>query len=150
MPKGQSRLTRETAKKSSSPKDESAPDNALVGWLRLQRSLADKNGVALVTLSRDGAAIGRIENDNSNCQMLRVAPDFAPLCQADCGHAYDQALVSDERVEYTCHAGLHCFAVPISLGRRQLVILGGRAFTATAEYMGFLRDFGDLSAVNSG
>jgi len=126
------------------------PDNALVVWLRLQRSLAEKNGVALVTLSQDGAAIGRIENDNSICKAMRVAPDYAPLCQADCGNAYDQALACGERVEYTCHAGLHCFATPVSIGKRQLVILGGRAFTSTTEYMRFLRDYSDLPAVITG
>jgi diguanylate cyclase (GGDEF)-like protein len=132
------------------PKDESAPDNALVVWLRLQRSLADKNGVALVTLSQDGAVIGRIENDNSICKAMRVAPDYAPLCQADCGSAHDRALSGGERLEYTCHAGLHCFAMPVSIGKRQLVILGGRAFISTAEYMRFLRDYSDLPAVANG
>jgi len=132
------------------PKDESATDNALVVSLRLQRSLADKNGVALVTFSQDGAVIGRIENDNSICKAMRVAPDYAPLCQADCGSAHDRALAGGERFEYTCHAGLHCFAMPVSIGKRQLVILGGRAFTSTAEYMRFLRDYSDLPAVASG
>ena len=150
MPKGQCRLSREIAKRTALPKDESAPDNALVVWLRLQRSLADKNGVALVTLSQDGAAIGRIENDNSICKALRVAPDYAPLCQADCGGAHDRALTGGERIEYTCHAGLHCFAMPVSIGKRQLVILGGRAFTSTAEYMRFQRNYNDLPAVRSG
>jgi len=143
-------LTRETAKRTTSPKDESAPDNALVVWLRLQRSLAEKNGVALVTLSQDGAAIGRIENDNSICKAMRVSPDYGPLCQADCGNAYDQALGGGARTEYTCHAGLHCFAMPVSIGKRQLVILGGRAFISTAEYMRFLRDYSDLPAVANG
>ncbi|MFL6216143.1 MAG: diguanylate cyclase [Blastocatellia bacterium] len=143
-------MSREIAKKTALPKDESAPDNALVVWLRLQRSLADKNGVSLVTLSQDGAAIGRIENDNSICKALRVAPDYAPLCQADCGGAHDRALTGGERIEYTCHAGLHCFAMPVSIGKRQLVILGGRAFTSTAEYMRFQRNYNDLPAVRSG
>ena len=132
------------------PKDESAPDNALVVWLRLQRALADKNGVALVTLSQDGAAIGRIENDNSICKAMRVAPEYAPHCQADCGGAHDRAVSGGERFEYTCHAGLHCFGMPVSIGKRQLVILGGRAFTSTAEYMSFLRNYSDLPAVSSG
>jgi len=143
-------LTRESAKLTVAARDESVSDNALVVWLRLQRSLAEKNGVALVTLSQDGAAIGRIENDNSICKAMRVAPDYAPLCQADCGNAYDQALASGELTQYTCHAGLHCFAMPVSIGKRQLVILGGRAFISTAEYMRFLRDYDDLPAVNSG
>src|SRR2546423_10799102 len=121
------RLSRETAKRTAPARDESITDNALVVWLRLQRSLAEKNGVALVTLSQDGAAIGRIENDNSICKAMRVAPDYAPLCQADCGNAYDQALASGELTQYTCHAGLHCFAMPVSIGKRQLVILGGAA-----------------------
>src|ERR1041384_496081 len=47
-------------------------DNSLAVWLRLQRSLAEKNGIALTTLTRDGAAIGRIENDNSICRAMRV------------------------------------------------------------------------------
>ena len=59
IPEGQSRLARETAKRAASAKEESTPDNALVVWLRLQRSLADRNGVALVTLSQDGAVIVR-------------------------------------------------------------------------------------------
>src|SRR5689334_24188376 len=150
MPKGPCRLSRETAKRTALPRDESAPDNALVVWLRLQRSLADRNGVALVTLSQDGAAIGRIENDNSICKAMRVAPDYAPLCQADCGGAHDRALAGGERIQYTCHAGLHCFAMPVSIGKRQLVILGGRAFTSTAEYMRFQRDYQDLAAVRNG
>jgi diguanylate cyclase (GGDEF)-like protein len=143
-------LIRETAKRTALPKDESAPDNALVVWLRLQRALADKNGVALVTLSQDGAVIGRIENDNSICKAMRVASDYAPLCQADCGGAHDRAMSGDGRFEYTCHAGLHCFAMPVSIGKRQLVILGGRAFTSTAEYLSFLRNYNDLPAVGSG
>src|SRR2546423_14506467 len=40
--------------------------------------------------------------------------------------------------------------MPVSIGKRQLVILGGRAFISTAEYMRFLRDYTDLPAVNSG
>ena len=149
-PKDRGRLTRETVKRTVLPKDESEPDNALVVWLRLQRSLADKNGVALVTLSQDGAVIGRIENDNSICKAMRVAPEYAPLCQADCNGAHGRALASGGTTEYTCHAGLHCFATPVSIGKRQLVILGGRAFTSTAEYMRFLRDYDDLSAIHSG
>src|SRR2546423_3546292 len=40
--------------------------------------------------------------------------------------------------------------MPVSIGKRQLVILGGAAFISTAEYMRFLRDYTDLPAVNSG
>ena len=142
-------MIRESAKRTVLPKKETSPDNALAVWLRLQRSLAEKNGIALVTLSREGSVIGRIENDNSICKTMRVSSDYGPLCQADCGSGYDRALASGELIEYTCHAGLHCFALPVEIGARQLVILGGRAFVSTSEYTRFLRDYESVGAAES-
>ena len=103
-------------------------------WLRLQRSLAEKSGIALTTLAREGAVIGRIENDNSICQAMRLSPEYAGRCQADCTNAYNGAVESGQTVEYSCHAGLHCFAAPVTINNKQLVILGGRAFSATAAH----------------
>jgi diguanylate cyclase (GGDEF)-like protein len=143
-------LTKEIVKKSKTQRDESSPDNALTVWLRLQKSLAEKNSIALCTLNQDGAVIGRIENDNSICKALRVSPDHSPLCAADCANAYTDAIETGHRVEYTCHAGLRCFAIPVSISKKQLVILGGRAFTSTAEYTDFLRRYSDLEAVATG
>lgn len=143
-------MTKEIVKKNKTERDETSPDNALTVWLRLQKSLAEKNSISLCTLNQDGAVIGRIENDNSICKALRVSPDHSPLCAADCASAYDNAVDAGQRVEYTCHAGLRCFAVPVTISNKQLVILGGRAFTSTSEYTDFLQRYEDLDAVATG
>lgn len=132
------------------PKAEAQSQSSLAAWLRLQRSLAEKNGIALTTLSRDGAVVGRIENDNSVCQAMRVSAEHSRLCFADCAKAYSNAVAEGRPIEFRCHAGLHCFAAPIKVDKQNLVVLGGRAFTSTAEYSQFLTRYNDLAAVASG
>ena len=143
-------MTKEIASQPTSPKGGPTPQNSLTVWLRLQRSLAEKSGIALTTLAREGAVIGRIENDNSICQAMRLSPEYASRCQADCTAAFNNAVESGETVEYSCHAGLHCFASPVTINNKQLVILGGRAFSATAEYADFLTRYGDLDGILTG
>lgn len=143
-------MTKQSVRKARSSPGELDPDNSLGVWLRLQRSLAEKNGIALTTLSRDGAVIGRIENDTSICRAMRVSPEHAQLCAADCGAAYSNAVSTGGQFDFTCHAGLHCFAIPVSIDKKQLVILGGRSYASTAEYTEFLRRYGDMGAVESG
>src|SRR5690242_2197135 len=138
------------SKQAKSQSHESESDNSLAVWLRLQRSLAEKNGIALTTLSRDGAAIGRIENDNSICRAMRVSAEHAPLCAADCGKAYSNAVAAGSQYNFTCHAGLNCFAIPVAIDQKQLVILGGRSFASTAEYVEFLGKYEDLPALETG
>ncbi|HEY7544248.1 MAG TPA: PocR ligand-binding domain-containing protein, partial [Blastocatellia bacterium] len=132
------------------PKAEAQSQSSLAAWLRLQRSLAEKNGIALTTLSRDGAVVGRIENDNSVCQAMRVSAEHSRLCFADCAKAYSNAVAEGRPIEFRCHAGLHCFAAPIKVEKQNLVVLGGRAFTSTAEYSQFLTRYNDLAAVATG
>ncbi|MEW6208434.1 MAG: diguanylate cyclase [Acidobacteriota bacterium] len=132
------------------PKAEAQSQSSLAAWLRLQRSLAEKNGIALTTLSRDGAVVGRIENDNSVCQSMRVSAEHSRLCFADCAKAYSNAVAEGRPIEFRCHAGLHCFAAPIKVDKQNLVVLGGRAFTSTAEYSQFLSRYNDLAAVATG
>jgi diguanylate cyclase (GGDEF)-like protein len=143
-------LSKETARKAKSSPGDLDADNSLAVWLRLQKSLAEKNGIALTTLSRDGAVIGRIENDNSICRAMRVSAEHAPRCAADCGAAHSNAVAAGKRFDFTCHAGLHCFAIPVSIDKKQLAILGGRSFASTNEYTEFLRGYHDLAAVGSG
>jgi diguanylate cyclase (GGDEF)-like protein len=131
------------------PYEESTPQNSLAIWLRLQKSLADRNGIALSTLTRDCAVIGRIENNNSICQAMHASPEHARLCAADSANAYDTAVATGKVNEYVCHAGLHCFAAPVAIGDKRLVILGGRAFASVSEYTEFLRRFGDLEEIRS-
>ncbi|HSE98728.1 MAG TPA: diguanylate cyclase, partial [Blastocatellia bacterium] len=131
-------------------KEHAQTHNSLVVWLRLQKSLAARNNISLTTISRDGAVIGRIENDNSICKAMRVSPDYARLCAADCSQAFTSANEEGPPVEYRCHAGLHCFAIPVRVDRQQLLVLGGRAFTRSSEYAEFLVRFADMEAVQTG
>ena len=144
------RLSNEFAKQLEAADAEPDPENSLAVWLRLQKSLAERNGIALTTLSRDGAAIGRIENDNSICRAMRVSAEHAPLCAADCGAAYNKAVDAGAQFDFTCHAGLHCFAIPVAVEQKQLVILGGRSFASTSEYTEFLHRYETLAPVQTG
>ncbi|HWP44238.1 MAG TPA: diguanylate cyclase [Blastocatellia bacterium] len=143
-------MSKEIATRSKTTEDQAQAFNSLVVWLRLQRSLAAKNNISLTTISRDGAVIGRIENDNSICKAMRVSPEHARLCAADCSKAFADATEQGATVGYRCHAGLHCFAIPVRVDRQQLVVLGGRAFTRSSEYAEFLTRYADMEAVQTG
>lgn len=131
-------------------KDEAQDPSSLAVWLRLQKSLAEKNNISLVTLTRDSAAVGRIENDNSICQSMRISEEHARLCAADCARAYGRAVDEGRTIHYRCHAGLHCFASPVQVDKEQIVVLGGRAFTSTSEYSQFLSRYSELDEVRTG
>jgi diguanylate cyclase (GGDEF)-like protein len=148
-------LSKETIRKAKPSRDESHSENSLAAtslsaWLRLQKSLAEKNGVALSTLGHNGAVIGQIENDNSICQAMRVSPERATLCEADCIGAFTRAVEARARIDFTCHAGLHCFAIPVSFAGKQLIVLGGRAITSTAEYTQLQTLYSDVDGMASG
>jgi diguanylate cyclase (GGDEF)-like protein len=143
-------LGKEILKKSEAPEDSAPSRNALAVWLRLQRSLAEKNDISLSTLNRDCAVVGRIENDNSICQAMRASPDHSRLCATDCSNCYEGAVTAGQTIEFRCHAGLRCFAIPVAVNDSRLVILGGRAFTSAAEYAEFLDKYGELDEIRSG
>ena len=130
-------MSEELINKAGTAEEQPLPDNTLAEWLRVQRSLAESHNIALTTLSRDGAVIGRVENDNSICRSLRVSTEYASKCAAECGRAFTNASEAGRPIEFRCHAGLQCFAIPVDLNDKQLVILGGRAFTSTSEYSCF-------------
>lgn len=131
-------------------KDDLHDQSSLAVWLRLQKSLADKNNISLVTLTRDSAAVGRIENDNSICQSMRISEEHARFCSADCARAYSRAVDEGRTIHYRCHAGLHCFASPVQVDKEQIVVLGGRVFTSTSEYSQFLNRYSELDEVRTG
>jgi diguanylate cyclase (GGDEF)-like protein len=131
-------------------KDESPPGTPLAVWLRLQQSFAEKNNIALTTISRDGAVIGRVETDNSICRAMRVSAEHASKCADECGKAFSNAAVAGHPIDFRCHAGLHCFAIPIQLEDHRVVILGGRAFASTSEYSNFLDRYGEFEPVATG
>jgi diguanylate cyclase (GGDEF)-like protein len=66
--------------------------------------------------------------------------------------AYERALSAGGPVHYRCHAGLHCFTAPVELGtKRQLAVIGGRAFLTSADYRALAERFrtGDLQELLS-
>jgi diguanylate cyclase (GGDEF)-like protein len=127
-----------------------SPESPLAGWLRMQHSLAEKTDAALLTLADDKEIIGQIENDNSICKAMWPSKEYGSLCDADCGNAYSRAVGANETIEYRCHAGLQCFASPISRTGRTLVVLGGRAFISTKDYSDFLRRYKEFQEVETG
>src|SRR5207302_1430277 len=60
------------------------------------------------------------------------------LCDPYCGIAHSRATAEGAVVHYRCHAGLQCFALPIKIANRELVVIGGRAFTSGTDYRAFV------------
>lgn len=134
-------LVKDNSKKTK--QSNSHPDvQALGGWLTLQKSLAQKTGLALTTMKRDGVTLGPVDNNNSICALMMGSAELSARCALDCGHAWTRSNESPESSEFRCHAGLRCFAVRVE--SLQATITGGRAFTSTADYKHFHRTYGDL------
>jgi diguanylate cyclase (GGDEF)-like protein len=126
------------------------PESPLAGWLRVQQSLAEKTDVALLTLTADKEIIGQIDNDNSICKAMWSSKQYGGLCDADCGTAYGRAVGANETIEYRCHAGLQCFASPVSRDGKAFVILGGRAFISAKDYSESLNRYQDFEEIGNG
>jgi diguanylate cyclase (GGDEF)-like protein len=124
--------------------------DTLTNWLRAQESLANKTGVALGTLESESSPIRNLSNDNSICDAMLSSHEHAQLCALDCGRAYSSAARAATAIEFRCHAGLQCFAAPLIVESRRLVVLGGRTFRSPSDYAQFLRRYSDLDAIASG
>jgi diguanylate cyclase (GGDEF)-like protein len=143
-------LFQEQVKKNQPSNLMSSPESSVKGWLCIQKSLAETTEIALCTLNDENQVVGVIENDNSICQMMQRSPSYSRLCQQDCGTAYHRAVDTSEIIEYRCHASLRCFVSVVKRGERPLAVLGGRAFTSSADYSEFLDDYGESKAVQNG
>jgi diguanylate cyclase (GGDEF)-like protein len=140
----------QTAKRIASPEAESQSQASLFAWLRIQRSLAKKMGLAIGTLNCNNSVIGRIENDNSICRAMMASPEHARLCAMDCGRAHSRATAAGSPIEFRCHAGLHCFALPVHIGNLQATVLAGKAFASVSDYKQFLERYCEVKAVENG
>jgi diguanylate cyclase (GGDEF)-like protein len=140
-------------------KDESArlipqetPVRAPLRWAEVQRSIAESSGIALLLVEGYQPPALSIANNNSICQALQSSPKHVGLCDPFCGAAFDRAVEADSITHYRCHAGLQCFAMPIDIdSRRQLAVIGGRAFVSSADYRALAERFrsGDLKDLSS-
>ncbi|HWF89709.1 MAG TPA: diguanylate cyclase, partial [Pyrinomonadaceae bacterium] len=90
--------------------------------------------------------------NNSICRTFQSSPEHVRLCDPYCGVAHSRATEAGGTVEYKCHAGLLCFAKPIEIsGKRNLAVIGGRAFVTSADYQRLMERFraGDLQDIVS-
>src|SRR5215813_12849252 len=129
-----------------------APERAPSGWRELQDSVASSAGIALLLVEGHQPPALAITNNNSICETLQSSPEYGRLCDPYCGAAHDRATSEGEVVHYRCHAGLQCFALPLKISGRSLAVIGGRAFSAGADYRAFVERVreGDLRDLETG
>lgn len=122
---------------------------ALVRWLKVQQTLADETNLALVTIGSQDRIVGAACNNTSICQAFQANADKARLCAEFCGKARARALEAGGTITFRCHAGLQVFATAVDVARTSepLVILGGRAFVSTSDYLDFVRQAQQEAAV---
>ncbi len=66
--------------------------------------------------------------------MLWSSAEFASKCDSYCGKAFKAAIEAEKTVEYLCHAGLTCKAVPVIDAGKQFVAIVGRTFLQADSY----------------
>jgi diguanylate cyclase (GGDEF)-like protein len=123
------------------------------GWADAQDSLAASSGLSILLVEGHQPPALHVSNNNSICRALQSSPDHVRLCDPFCGVAHERAIKAQGVAHYRCHAGLHCFAMPVDLGaKRQLAVIGGRAFLTSADYRALAERFrtGDLQDLLSG
>ena len=122
------------------------------GWVEVQGELSASSGLALLLVEGHQPPALAVTNNNTVCRAFQSSPTHAHLCEPYCGQAHARALKAGSRTDYRCHAGLHCFAMPVRLeAERNLAVIGGRAFLRGADYralaervrMGDLTDLAD-------
>ncbi len=96
-------------------------------------SLAEQHGVAVVVVDENSIAVASA-NNNSICSQLYDSADFGAACAEYCGKAYAMATAAGDAVDYECHAGLVCRAVPVMQGGKRLVAIVGRTFVRSENY----------------
>lgn len=121
-------------------------------WAAAQDSLAAASGLSLLLVEGHQPPALHVANNNSICQAFQSSPKYVGLCDPFCGVAHERALKAEGVTHYRCHAGLHCFAMPVNLEKgRPLAVIGGRAFLTSADYRALAERFrvGDLQELLS-
>src|SRR4051812_31033844 len=122
------------------------------GWVEVQQEIAESSAIALLLVDGYQPPALALANNNSICEALQSSPDHVKLCDPFCGEAHQRAQAANSITHYRCHAGLHCFALPIEAdGERRLTVIGGRAFVNGTDYRTTADRFrsGDLQDLNS-
>ena len=129
------------------PIEQELPEKAPPGWREMQQSIAESSGIALLLVEGYQPPALAVTHNNSICETLQSVR----LCDPYCGMAHKRATTEGAVVHYRCHAGLQCFSLPVEISGRQLAVIGGRAFSSSADYRGFVERVrsGDLQELNS-
>lgn len=128
--------------------NQETPDN----WAEEQDSLSAAAGLAILLVEGRQPPALHVSNNNSICHAFQSSPEHVQLCDPYCGVAHERAVKAGGPVHYRCHAGLHCFTAPVELdAKRQLAVIGGRAFLTSADYRALAERFrtGDLQELLS-
>src|SRR5262245_3538140 len=127
-------------------------DQAPAGWREVQKSIAESSGISVLLVEGHQPPALAVSNNNSICELLQSSPRHVKLCDPFCGEAHGRAIAADTIIQYRCHAGLQCFAMPVKLdSNRRLGIIGGRAFVRSSDYRQLAERFrsGDLAELVS-
>jgi len=132
------------------PNTQEHREDAPPAWPEVQDGLAASSGLALLLVEGHQPPALVVSNNNSICHAFQTSPEHAQLCDPYCGAAHANATKAGGTIEYKCHAGLQCFAKQIELGgKRNLAVIGGRAFIKGADYQQLMERFraGDLQSL---
>jgi diguanylate cyclase (GGDEF)-like protein len=122
--------------------EQETPERAPEDWAAVQESLALDSGLSLLLVEGTQPPALTVSNNNSICHALQSSPKHVQLCDPFCGAAHERAVDAGTVTHYRCHAGLHCFAMPVQIERdRQLAVIGGRALLTTADYRALAERF---------
>ena len=127
-------------------------EDAPPSWPEIQDSLAAASGLAVLLVDGYQPPAVVVSNNNSICQTFQSSPEHVELCDPYCGSAHSRAMKAGEMIEYKCHAGLLCFAKRVEIGgKRNLAVIGGRAFVKSLDYQQLMERFraGDLQSIAS-
>lgn len=127
-------------------------EDAPPAWPEVQDSLAESLALALLLVDGYQPPALVVSNNNSICHTFQSSPEHVKLCDPYCGVAHTRAIEAGGTVEYKCHAGLSCFAKPVEIpGKRNLAVIGGRAFVKSADYQQVIERFrtGDFQSIAS-
>ena len=117
------------------------------GWADTQDSLAAAAGLSILLVEGPQPPALSVSNNNSICHTFQSSPEHRRLCDPFCGKAFERAHQAGAPAHYRCHAGLHCFSMPVEIEKgRKLALIGGRAFLKSADYRALAERFraGDL------
>jgi diguanylate cyclase (GGDEF)-like protein len=116
--------------------------DAPVGWPDVQDEVAAEAGLSILLVDGHQPPALVVSNNNSICHAFQSSRKHVRLCDPFCGVAHQRAMAAKSKVEYKCHAGLQCFAMPVQIATyKNLAVIGGRVFTSGADYRALMERF---------